>query len=396
MKIRDVKIIELSGHSAAPFGVSEARSGAPLDIYPVFNSRDPNPKVARDSGRVPVKAIYVRIDTDEDLFGLNGPIMPEQAYIIHSKLRPFLIGRDPLQGETLWDQMLRMDRHSRAGQMMMGISAVDIALWDIRGKFFDAPVYRLLGGPTREKIRAYGSMGGRSLDLDKSAAWAKQSFDQGFTAQKWFFRHGPADGAGGRRKNIELAKTLRETLGPDAELMFDCWMGWDAPFAIASARELVEYAPKWLEEPLMPGRIEGYKKIKTETQIALAAGEHLYTRWDVKPFLDAGALDYVQADPEWTGGITELTKICALADTYDVKVIPHGHHVVAAAHVIASQSPALCPLIEYLVNLMPRRQFFHTRPLTPIEGYMPLPEGPGIGIVLDESKIEEQRELKWD
>jgi len=239
-------------------------------------------------------------------------------------------------------------------------------------------------------------MGGRSLELDKVRDWAKVAYDSGFKAQKWFFRNGPADGAEGQRKNIELARTLRETLGPDADLMFDCWMSWDVPFAISSARELIEYKPKWLEEPLMPGRIEGYKKIKGETQIPLAAGEHLYTRWDVKPFLDAGVLDYVQADPEWTGGITELTKICALADTYDVKVIPHGHHVVAAAHVIASQSPALCPMIEYLINLMERRQFFHTKPLTPIDGYMPLPEGPGLGIVLDESKIEKQSDLEWD
>jgi L-alanine-DL-glutamate epimerase-like enolase superfamily enzyme len=172
-------------------------------------------------------------------------------------------------------------------------------------------------------------------------------------------------------------------------------MGWDAPFAIAMARELRAFNPLWLEEPLPANRLSGFMRIKKETGIPLAAGEHLYTRWDVKPFLEAGVLDFVQADPDWTGGISELVKICALAAVHDAKVVPHGHHIIAASHVIASQSPGLCPMAEFLLRHLERQQFFQKTILRPENGWLPLPPGPGLGIVFDEAKIEERRELDW-
>lgn len=343
------------------------------------------------------RAIYVEITTENGPTGLYGPINKEQAFVIQSKFRSLLVGRDALAGQALWDKMRRRDRHARSSLFMMAISAVDNALWDIRGKHFGVPVYRLLGGPTRDRVRAYASMLGYSVEPDKAGKIAREYFDRGFTAQKWFFKYNPTHGSGGRKKNLQLVQALRKALGDNAELMFDCLWSWDVPYAISMAREILPYRPTWLEEPLHPEQLEGYKRIKRDTGIPLAAGEHFYTRWNVKQFLDAGVLDFVQADPEWCGGITELVKICALAEAYEVKVVPHGHHILAAAHVVAAQPPSVCPMVEYLFQShLDRMQYFHKRVLRPEKGWLELPTQPGLGLELDEDKIAEKREMKWD
>jgi L-alanine-DL-glutamate epimerase-like enolase superfamily enzyme len=343
------------------------------------------------------RAIYVEITTENGPTGLYGPINKEQAFVIHSRFRSLLIGRDALAGQALWDKMRRRDRHARSSLFMMAISAVDNALWDIRGRHFGVPVYRLLGGPTRDRVRAYASMLGYSVEPDEAGKIAREYFDRGFTAQKWFFKYNPAHGGEGRKKNLQLVRALRKALGDNAELMFDCLWSWDVPYAISMAREILPYRPTWLEEPLHPEQLEGYKRIKRDTGVPLAAGEHFYTRWNVKQFLDAGVLDFVQADPEWCGGITELVKICSLAEAYEVKVVPHGHHILAAAHVVAAQPPSVCPMVEYLFHShLDRMQYFHKAVLRPEKGWLQLPTQPGLGLELDEDKIAEKRELKWD
>lgn len=343
------------------------------------------------------RAIYVEISTENGPSGLYGPINKEQAFVIQSKFRSLLIGRDALAGQALWDKMRRRDRHARSSLFMMAISAVDNALWDIRGKYFGVPVYRLLGGPTHDRVRAYASMLGYSVEPDEAGKIAREFFDRGFTAQKWFFKYNPTHGGQGRIKNLKLVQALRKALGDEAELMFDCLWSWDVPYAISMAREILPYRPTWLEEPLHPEQLEGYKRIKRDTGIPLAAGEHFYTRWNVKQFLDAGVLDFVQADPEWCGGITELVKICSLAEAYEVKVVPHGHHILAAANVVAAQPQSVCPMVEYLFHShLDRIQYFHKTVLRPEKGWLQLPFQPGLGLVLDEDKIAEKRELKWD
>jgi len=205
---------------------------------------------------------------------------------------------------------------------MMAISAVDTALWDIRGKAAGLPVYRLLGGPTRDAIPAYASCLGMPIDPERLASRAQALKAEGFVAQKWFFRYGPGDGRAGLLKNVEMVRLLREAVGDEVDLMFDAWLGWDVPYTVEMCRRIEPYGPRWLEEPVAPDRLTAYAEIRRQTSVPIASGEHEYTRWGFKALLDAEGVDVVQADPDWTGGISELTKIMALCSAYDKPVIP--------------------------------------------------------------------------
>ena len=230
-------------------------------------------------------------------------------------LERYAEGKDPLTGATVWGTR-RTTRHTETGWAITALSAIDLALWDLRGKAAGQPVWRLLGA-TRRRLNAYASMLGYSVKPAEARKTARAFFDQGFTRQKWFFMSGPVDGAEGLKQNIELVRAVREELGPDATLMFDgiqsVWKSVDLQFSIALAKGILPYKPHWLEEPLRPDDLEGYTRLKGETGITLAAGEHWYTRWNVKPFLDRGLVSFVQSDPEWCGGISEWLKICELA-----------------------------------------------------------------------------------
>jgi L-alanine-DL-glutamate epimerase-like enolase superfamily enzyme len=392
VRIADIKLFRICGQIELKWSGHEERIARPLDRYPEFRDEGPSGERRRRGGTETVRQIFVEILTDDGPAGLYGPLMGKQAAIIGERLKPFLIGRDPLAGELLWDQMSLIDRHGRTGYMTMAISAIDNALWDLKGKLFGVPVYRLLGGPTREALRPYASMLGFSLEPEAVRERVTQFQEMGFTAQKWFFRHGPSAGREGMQKNLTLVRTLREAVGEGYDLMFDCFQSWDVPYAVAMAREMLAYRPTWLEEPLPANDLDGFVRIRQATGIPLATGEHLDTRWGVKPYLEAGILDFLQTDPEWTGGITELVKICAMAAVYGVKVVPHGHHIAAAAHVVASQPPALCPMVEYLIEHKERQQALLKNPLIPVNGMIPLPTAPGL-IELDEAKYDEREEL---
>jgi L-alanine-DL-glutamate epimerase-like enolase superfamily enzyme len=215
----------------------------------------------------------------------------------------------------------------------------------------------------------------------------KQLYDDGFLHQKWFMGYGPGDGMPGLNRSIELVEELRDALGNDAQIMFDAFMGWDIPFATAWCNEVEKYRPYWLEEAFPVDHLESFKQLRKNTSIPIATGEHFYSRWEVLNFLKEGAIEIVQADPEWCGGVSELVKICNLSSSYGAKVFPHGHNIHAALHVVASQSPEVCPLVEYLINHMPNKVHFQKDPLLTTNGILQLPSKPGFGIELDESKI---------
>ncbi len=386
MKISTVRCFQISGPASYP--PMEERQVGMLDVYPEFAARP----VSRQA-ITRVTGTYVQIDTDEGASGLFGPIFEETGVIVVRKIAAHLVGQDPLASERIWDVLYRQDRHARKGYEMMAISVVDNALWDLRSKLLGLPIYRLLGGPTRERVDCYASMLGHSLDLGLVRERAQWAVAQGFRAQKWFFRYGLPDGLEGMEKNVELIRTVREGVGPNIEIMVDAWMGWDRTYAIRMLERIEEFRPRWLEEPVPPDHVDDLVAIRRSSRVPIATGEHEYTRWGFLQLLQADAVDVIQSDPDWCGGISELVKICTLASAYGRHVIPHGHSLHAAVNVIAAQSPSVCPMAEYLVLAQATKQHFQTVAMHPEHGSIALPTAPGLGLELDETKIDRQVEL---
>ena len=397
MKVTRVRLRQVEGEFRHPDPFWEERLVRPTDVYPALQARGlPDAPVPLGEGRYLVRAVFLEVESDEGATGRSGPITQAEAFVIATQLRPLLLGADPTATELLWDQMYRTLVHGRKGTPMMALSAVDCALWDLRGRWLGVPVYRLLGGPTRERIPAYASALGYSLEPEAVRRRAQELVAQGYRAMKWFFRHGPHDGPEGVARNLALARTLRETVGDDVDLMFDCWMSWDAPYALAVGRRLAEYRPRWLEEPVLPDKVGSYVQVRRALPFPVSGGEHEYTRWGFKALLDAGAVDVLQPDIYWAGGVSEVAKVCALASAYDVPVVPHGHSVPATVHLLAAMPPAVCPLLEYLVKWNQVHQFFLREPVQPQGGVVALPQAPGLGMELDEAKVQRERELAWE
>jgi L-rhamnonate dehydratase len=388
MKITDVVLFRISGRYTGPQFATGSRQAKALDIYPEFN-------IDGDTGisERPISALYVEIQTDEGVSGIFGPIEEPNAFTIRHSLRAFLIGRDPLATELLSDQMLRMDRHGKSGYFVTGVSAIDIALWDLKGKAWNQPVYRLLGGPTRPAVPAYASMLGFSTAPGDAAKLAAEYKAKGYAAQKWFFRYGPGDGAAGMAKNLAMAEAVRAAVGSLYDVMFDAFWGWDLAYATKMVQELAHLTPRWMEEPIPPERVGGFVQLRAASTVPIATGEHVYTRWQVKELLAAGAVDVLQNDPDWTGGISEQMKVCTLGSAYEVPVIAHGHSLLPALHVAGAQSPATVPYVEFLLRYQEVKQFFQTVVYRPENGAIFLPALPGLGMVLDESKIEKREVL---
>ncbi|RPI02617.1 MAG: mandelate racemase [Calditrichaeota bacterium] len=393
LKIRDIQIWKLDGKrppSEGFVGWIQANPSKIYDFNPPIAAKEPlpQPKVLESQS-----ALYLKVITNDDIEGLYGPIDSEVASVIHNQIKPRLIGCNPLRSELIWDELYRSYRHSRAGLYMMAISAVDNVLWDIRGKFFDAPVYQLLGGPTRAEIPVYASCLGFSIDPEAAAHRSLLLAGQGYTQQKWFFSFGPSQGAKGMEFNVQLAKSLRETLGTGIDIFFDAFMGWSLDYALAWVTAAEPWQPNWLEEAFQPTEINSFTELRRKSSIPVASGEHLYNRWEVMSYLEADALSIIQTDPEWCGGVSELVKICTMASGFNAQVIPHGHSLHAALHVIASQSPDVCPMGEYLINKMDYYYMFEKLKPTPVNGKISLTTQPGFGIEFDDAAILHQQQL---
>ena len=238
--------VRLEGKAETMAGVDQQYQVQPLHVYD-----DLRPKPYKDGEQRPAtstvsaRPIPPASRPKDGPEGLYGPSTARCLPIIQNQLRPFLIGKDALAGETLWDQMYRSNRHAAPSHFMMAISAVDNTLWDLRGRYFNAPVYRLFGGPTRSQVEAYGSCLGFSLEPEAaSAASASNSRIAGFRNQKWFMAYGPGDGPEGLRKNVELVRVAARSGGAEnVQLMFDAYSGWQLDFAIAWAKQAGAYPP---------------------------------------------------------------------------------------------------------------------------------------------------------
>jgi L-alanine-DL-glutamate epimerase-like enolase superfamily enzyme len=236
---------------------------------------------------------------------------------------------------------------------------------------------------------------GYSHEPARIVARVREMVDAGYRAQKWFFRYGPNDGLVGMERNVTLARIVREAAGPNIDLMFDCWMGWDLSYATRMIERLEPFRPRWLEEAVPADRIAEFAQMRDAGRVPIATGEHEYTRWGFLQLLQTGGVDVLQADPDWCGGISELVKIGTLASAYGRHVIPHGHSTPATMNLIAAMTPNLCPLLEFLLKWNTVHQWFLKYPIWPVNGEVQVAvlDRPGIGMDIDEAKIVTQKEI---
>ena len=290
--------------------------------------------------------LVVEVETADGHVGLgNAALSPKPCKsVVDNYLKPAIIGEDIWDYEHIWQKMYRQTlAWGRKGIGMTAISAVDIAIWDALGKATKKPVYSLLGGKTKDKLPCYASKL-YSQPLDTLAQEAKEYLDQGFKAMKLRFGWGPKDGAEGMNKNIELIKTVRSVVGDNIDLMADVYMGWTFEYAKRMVRLIDNENLRWLEEPVIADDIDGYAELRASCRTPISGGEHEYTLHGFRQLLEKRAVDVVQFDTNRVGGITQAHKICALADAFQIPVIPHAGQV-HNFHI--SMSSINAPIVEY-------------------------------------------------
>lgn len=292
----------------------------PMSIYPKYKATR-SLFMAGDMGPT-----AVQIKTDKGISGI-GYGGPGANFVIEKHLTKLLMGEDPFEVERLWDIMWRSTlSYGRKGIVVHAISAVDLALWDIIGKALETPVYQLLGGKMKDRIPGYCT--GNDLE---------QHVEFGYTRLKLAVPYGPADGWEGMRKNIELVDRARKLLGPDGEIMLDCWMALTEEYTVEFAKMLEPYRVYWMEECLPPDDYAGFGRInKRVTSTKIATGEHEYSRYGFQLLMDYDAAKIWQPDMNWCGGLTELRRIAAMAAGKDIPVIPHGGWRGGGPHFIAA------------------------------------------------------------
>jgi L-alanine-DL-glutamate epimerase-like enolase superfamily enzyme len=338
--------------------------------------------------------LLVEVFTDDGYVGLGNAALAPQVtkQVIDLNLKPLLIGQDPWDIERLWQHMYRKTMaFGRKGIGMVAISAVDIALWDLLGKSAKQPVYRLLGGRTKARIPVYASRL-YSVELSALAAEAQRYKSEGYRAMKLRFGWGPSDGAAGMQRNLELVRTVRETVGSGIDVMADAYMGWTLDYAKRMLPLLEPYDLRWLEEPVIPDDIHGYAELKSHGRIPIAGGEHEFTLYGFRDLLEAHALDYIQFDTNRVGGITQARKIAALAEAHSVPVIPHAgqmhnYHIVMAS--LNSPMAEYFPVVDVEVGNELFWYIFEGEPKAK-DGYVQLDDNtPGLGLTLNESGLEQ-------
>ena len=313
--------------------------------------------------------------------------------IINDHFAPLLEGQDAMSIEKHWDLMRRSSSsYGTHGLASYAISAVDNALWDLKGKLLGIPVYELLGGPVKDKIFCYASNTTLTYGTENYIDWF---LELGFKAVKLFVRHGPEEDIGGLRKNEELVARTREQVGPDVEIAVDAWMSLNTEYIVRLSEALKPYRIKWLEDYLLPEDMDSYFKVRQRVPgQTLATGEHWYT---IHPFALAagqGLVDILQPDASWVGGITASVRICHIAEAHGVSVIghggmnmPYGQHLAYAMPVIpwGERSEGVAPPgvpLEEMVLL----------PGTPVikDGYLVPSDAPGFGLEFSKEWLEER------
>lgn len=353
---------------------------------------------------VPPRWLFLKIETDEGISGWGEPIVEGRAGTVQAaveELSDYLIGKDPRRIEDLWQMMYRSGFYRGGPILMSAISGIDQALWDIKGKYHNAPVSDLMGGACRDSVRVYSWIGGdRPNDVGKAAA---EAVEAGFTAVKmngteelqYIDSYEKVDQA------VARIAAVREAVGEYIGIGIDFHGRVHKPMAKILVKELEQFRPMFIEEPVLPENNEALRDIARVTNIPIATGERMFSKWDFKKILQDGYVDIIQPDLSHAGGITECKKIFAMAEAYDVAVAPHCPlgpialasclQVDATSHNVFIQEQSLgihynqgSDLLDYLND----KQVFEYK-----EGYVDMLKNPGLGVSINEEFVREQAKI---
>jgi L-alanine-DL-glutamate epimerase-like enolase superfamily enzyme len=335
-------------------------------------------------------ATLVQVTTDEGLTGVGEAIVRKAPQVtrtvVESLLAPVLLGRDPHDAEGLWDEMFQQLRgwgHWR-GFVFEAISGVDTALWDILGKAAGLPVYKVLGGAGRSRVPCYTSSV-YFADIPQMVIQAKEQIAAGHTAIK--VKIGRRAEMGGRRMDVASVKAIRDAVGPKVDIMLDVNSAYDAATAIKVCRQLEDEDITWIEEPVPPDDLEGYRRVRANQAIPVAAGESEFGVFGFRELIARGAVDILQPDVARVGGFTGARRVGALAHAHNLRYAPHTGFSAGVSHLAALHVAASVPNLmtyEYFFAPNPLRDLF-TEPFpVPREGMIAVPQGPGLGLELDE------------
>ena len=339
---------------------------------------------------------FVKIYTDEGITGVGEGTLEykEKAFLgALEHIKEYLIGQDPRDIEKHWHMIYR-DAYWRGGPVLMSaLSAVECALWDILGKSLNVPVYTLLGGKYHDKVRIYvnGWFAG-AKEPEEFAEKARIAVKRGVTAMKW----DPFGKNYLQISNAELNKALRnvaavrEAVGDEVDLLIEGHGRFDVPTATRIAKELEQFKPMFFEEPVPPDNLEALAAVRAKSPVAISAGERLYSRWDYRKLFDLRAADYIQPDISHAGGISELKKIAAEAETHYIPFAPHNPSG-PVANAATLQLAAACPnftILEIMYSDVEWRSDVTNESLEYKDGYITIPDRPGLGIEINEEECE--------
>jgi len=353
---------------------------------------------------VPPRWLFLKISTDEGIAGWGEPVVEGRAHTVRAaveELMQYLVGQNPLRIEDHWNMMYRAGFYRGGPILMSAIAGIDQALWDIKGKFYGAPVHELMGGACRDSIRVYSWIGGdRPSDVGRAA---REVVAAGFTAVKMNATEELqiVDSYAKIDQVVERIAAVREAVGNDVGIAIDFHGRVHKPMAKILIRELEPYRPMFIEEPVLPENNEALREIAAATHIPIATGERMFSRWHFKPLLADGCVDIIQPDVSHAGGITEVKKIASMAEAHDVALAPHcplGPIALAACLQVDAtcynafiQEQSLG--IHYntsndLLDYVKDRRVFEYK-----DGHVAIPKGPGLGIEIDEEYVRERAKV---
>jgi L-rhamnonate dehydratase len=347
---------------------ADARVANPMSRYPRY--ADVRASWTPEFGRFGV-VVEAEDGTAGFATGANGAPV---ATLIDTYLGERVVGESAMATQKVHDMLERLcSPFGTAGLASYAVSAVDLALWDLKGKLLDRPVYELLGGPSHDELTCYAT--GNDTD------WY---LELGFEATKLACPYGVADGRDGLRNTVDLVAERRDLVGDDVELMLDCWMAFDEEYTVRLADELRPYDLKWMEECLPPEQLEAHASVRERVPWqTLAAGEHWYTPTRFQEAASRRLVDVFQPDVQWVGGLTSLVKICDVAEAAGIPVVPHAAGNSPYGQHACYALPAI-PWTEYFVGTAPGVPLEASRRLpgqaTPEEGTVVPPDRPGFGV----------------